>query len=553
MCIFANEMDKCLTIIHSDVPRPVRLNCPYYYQPDGLSLSAAKEVQQAIAAMPEWTVEVERGKMFGVLIVETPDGGVGYLKAYSGQIGGREDWDGWVPAVFDYLHPDGYFCRHENEISDINRQVAELTDSPRHILARARLARAEKEAEQKVADYRCFMAEQKALRRQRRAEGEADEVLVRESQFQKAELRRMKAALEAELLPLRAVVTRHEEELVTLKRIRKQMSDALQQWLFSKFVMLNANGDERTLLDIFKPTAQRIPPSGAGECCAPKLLQYAYMHGYKPLSIAEFWWGESPVGEVRQHLNFYPACQGKCRPILDFMLQGIDVMPNPLEQQECNTRLDIIYEDNWLIAVDKPAGMLSVPGKGQRLSALEILRKQLSQRARGYLPSGFLGELYPVHRLDMQTSGILFFSKSAVMQGDMQKMFAGREVRKQYRALLDGVCGCPQQGVIELPLAADFMNRPRQCVDMEKGKSAVTRYYILCTREGKTLIDLFPHTGRTHQLRVHCAHKDGLGIPIAGDDIYGYHSDRLYLHAMRIEFLHPITAKQIIVESKCPF
>lgn len=546
-------MDKCLTIIHSDAQRPQRLNCPYYYQPDALSLLAAQEVQQAIAAMPEWVAEISCGKMFGVLVVETPNGGVGYLKAYSGQIGGREDWDGWVPAVFDYLQPNGYFCQHENEISYINKKVAELEGSPLHAIACARLARAEKEAEQRVADYRRFMSEQKALRKQRRAEGEADEVLVKDSQFQKAELRRMKAALEAELLPLRDAVDGQKEELLTMKRIRKQKSDALQQWLFSKFVMLNANGEQRTLLDIFKPTAQRIPPSGAGECCAPKLLQYAYEHGYKPLSIAEFWWGESPVGEVRQHLNFYPACQGKCRPILDFMLQGIDVMPNPLEQQECNTRLDIIYEDNWLIAVDKPAGMLSVPGKGQRLSALEILRNQMAQRERGYLPSGFLGELYPVHRLDMQTSGILFFSKSAVMQGDMQKMFAGREVRKQYRALLDGVCECLEQGVIELPLAADFMNRPRQCVDYEKGKSAVTRYNILCTRESKTLIDLFPHTGRTHQLRVHCAHKDGLGIPIAGDDIYGYHADRLYLHAMRIEFLHPITAKQIIVESKCPF
>lgn len=532
-----------------DIILPERMNCPYYYQPHPLCRIAADMVQDDIAARTEWHDEVQNGKMFGVLVVKDADGQTGYLKAYSGQIGGREDWDNWVPAVFDYLQPDGYFVTKEKEISDINREIAALQSSERYRIACARLAKHQADADKRIADYRLFMAEAKQKRNQRRADGEDEGALIRESQFQKAELKRLRQNLTQSLAPLKAEVEGYEKRCLELGKQRKRMSDDLQHWLFSQFVMVNGVGERRTLVDIFKPTAQGVPPSGAGECCAPKLLQYAFLHGMKPLAMAEFWWGRSPVGELRTHLNFYPACQGKCRPILDFMLQGVDVEPNPLELPVGDQTLDVVYDDEWFVVVNKPAGMLSVPGKKSGLSAQEILQRQYQS---GMQESG-MGALLPVHRLDMQTSGLLMFAKSEAAQREMQRMFATRMVKKQYYAVLDGEPICPREGVIELPLVPDYINRPRQMVDRENGKPSVTLYNIICSRDGRTCVNLYPQTGRTHQLRVHCAHGDGFGTPIVGDDLYGVHSERLLLHAQTLEFLHPYTHQPLHIESKPAF
>lgn len=536
-------------IYPNDIILPERLNCPYYYQPHPLCSVVAKEIQADIASMDDWADEIGRGKMFGMLIVRDAAGCLGYLKAYSGQIGGREDWDGWVPAVFDYLQPDGYFVTKENEITAINRKLFELQSSERYRLACARLAKSQDDAAVDIEAYKKFMADEKLMRDKRRATGEDEAVLVRESQFQKAELKRLKQNLMKSQLPLKHEVERYERQCLELGVLRKRMSDELQQWLFSQFVMLNGLGERSTLTDIFRDTPQGVPPSGAGECCAPKLLQYAFRHDMTPVAMAEFWWGESPVGELRTHLNFYPACQGKCKPILDFMLQGVDVEPNPLEQPDDTCWLDVVYDDQWLVIVNKPSGMLSVPGKSNRRSAQEILLQQLV--ADGVMDAA--GTLYPVHRLDMQTSGLLIFAKTEAVQRDMQRMFATRVVRKQYYAVLDGIYEGSCEGTIELPLAPDYVNRPRQMVDREKGKHAITRYKIICTREERTYVRLYPQTGRTHQLRVHCAHEDGLGLPIVGDDLYGTHSERLLLHAQTLEFPHPYTHKSVCIECKPSF
>lgn len=532
-----------------DIILPKRMNCPYYYQPHPLCNVAVDEVRDDLAERDDWEDEIRGGKMFGVLVVQDADGQIGYLKAYSGQIGGREDWDNWVPAVFDYLQPDGYFVKKEKEISDINHALSALQSSERYRLACARLAKSQADADRKVADYRQFMSVSKQKRNQRRADGEDESVLVRESQFQKAELKRLKQSVGVSLAPLKAEVEKYESQMAELSRLRKRMSDDLQHWLFSQFVMLNAEGESRTLIDIFKHTPQGVPPSGAGECCAPKLLQYAFLHKMKPLAMAEFWWGRSPVGELRTHLNFYPACQGKCKPILDFMLQGVDVEPNPLESPVATERLDVVYEDEWLVVVNKPAGMLSVPGKNDRQSAQELLQRQLGDEG------GADGQilLWAVHRLDMQTSGLLMFAKTEGTQRDMQRMFATRMVKKQYYAVLDGVFAGAGEGIIDLPLAPDYINRPRQMVDKVDGKPSVTLYNIICSRDGRTFVNLYPQTGRTHQLRVHCAHGDGLGIPIVGDDLYGVHSERLLLHAQTLEFLHPYTHQQLRIEAKSAF
>ena len=331
----------------------------------------------------------------------------------------------------------------------------------------------------------------------------------------------------------------------SLKEERKQRSIALQQWIFRQFRLLNARGEEQDIYQIFEETAHRNPPAGTGECAAPKLLQHAYSNGLKPIAMAEFWWGESPKGEIRRHGYYYPACRHKCEPILNFMLQGLDVDPNPLLTSITDaTQLETVYEDEYLLVVNKPAGMLSVPGKTGQASVLSILQERYPDATGPIL----------VHRLDMDTSGLLLAAKDKDTHAELQKQFEGRSVKKRYIALLDGI---PQdkelKGFIRLPLRPDFDNRPLQIVCFEYGKPAVTRYEILDTSEARTRIAYYPETGRTHQLRVHSAHPDGMNCPIVGDPLYGQPSDRLYLHAERLEFRHPYTGQHLRVHKEPMF
>lgn len=331
-------------------------------------------------------------------------------------------------------------------------------------------------------------------------------------------------------------------------------SRRLQDYIFSQYEMLNANGERRNLLEIFKDTPLGYPPSGSGDCCAPKLLQYAFLHHLRPLCMAEFWWGESPKDEIRHHLNFYPSCMGRCKPILSWMLQGMAVDPNPMEMvnEELERQLEIVYEDEWLVIVNKPSGMLSVPGKISAPCVVDVLQKNRDNQ-----------KFCPVHRLDMFTSGLQIlvkmsegFSTSEVAEPmtdekaykDMQRMFESRQVKKCYVALLDGLVK-DDRGEIRLPLSADYLDRPRQKVDFEHGKTAVTEYEVVERRDGRTLIKLYPHTGRTHQLRVHCASEHGLGCPIVGDELYGRKEKRLCLHAQSLSFVHPVTGKDVTVEA----
>ena len=523
------------------------LNCPFYVEPslaeDPLMREAVAQTKTKIAAHEEWQEEVAKGKMFGVLVTCDAEGQIHHLSAYSGQIGGRADWEGFVPAVFDYLQPDGYFCVHEQEISDINHHIETLLHDDAYLSA----LRQQQEAEVRYAKETCAFQEEMRKAKQRRDErrptATPDETaaMIRESQWMKAELKRMKRRQQAEAAPLVQRVTETEETVFRLKRERKRLSDDLQRWLFSHFVMRNARGEERDLLDIFSPTPQGIPPSGAGECCAPKLLQYAFLHNLQPLRIAEFWQGASPVGEIRQHDAFYPACRGKCLPILRFMLQGLDVEPNPLEQPT-QQPLEIVYEDRLFVVVNKPAGMLAVPGKSARESVYSIVRNRYPE-AEGPMI---------VHRLDMATSGLMIVAKTTWAYHQLQRQFEQRTVKKRYIALLSGDISrrVAEYGTICLPLRPDINDRPRQIVDHEHGKEAVTDYEIIGTEKGHTRIALYPHTGRTHQLRVHCAHPEGLNCPILGDALYGTPSDRLYLHAESLTFIHPETGEEMKVEGR---
>ena len=545
------------------------MNNPLDYEPHPLCIQACREVQEMLARREDWQEEIARGKMFGVLIVENVKTDAdnpkwGYLAAYSGQIGGRSDWEDFVPAVFDYLQPDGYFKTHETEISRINQSISHLEKDERMKEARTLIRQLQEERKRTIAAYQEKMKEAKAKRDSRREAGklsEAEEAeMIRESQFMKAELRRLKKSL-SEKTALETEFEDYQENILRLKQLRKQLSDALQQWLFSQFRMLNQEGESKDLLEIFRDEALKeypqaaiatsriaalkmVPPAGSGECCEPKLLQYAYQHGYKPLQMAMFWWGESPKEEIRHHLQFYPACNGKCKPILHWMLPASTFEPEAINLSIYD-KVETLYEDREIAVIHKPEGLLSVPGKDAAQPSVYALMRRKYPEATGPLI---------VHRLDMATSGVLLIAKTEFAYHRLQQAFLNHQIQKKYVAIISGR-DIPERGIISLPLQPDYLNRPRQIVNHEQGKEAITEYEILERIDGSHLrIALYPKTGRTHQLRVHCAHQEGLNAPILGDPLYGNEkAARLHLHAEEITFEHPLTGKKITIKRKADF
>lgn len=526
---------------------PDKFTYPFHYTPHPLCIAAAEEVKTYLSTQQTWQEELTKGKMFGVLIVQTPNQEIGYLAAFSGQLAGHYMHPFFVPPVYDLLQPDGFFKKEEKQISALNKKIdASIADARNQQLkqaVRAMSLQAEKEIEQAKKEIK----QAKQVREERRqwcTSNEALEQMIRESQFMKAELKRLERRWKEALTPLEEELKSYETELEALKIERKQRSANLQQRLFSAFKLWNARGEEKDLWAIFATTKVQTPPAGSGECAAPKLLQYAYIHHLKPIAMAEFWWGESPKGEIRKQGLFYPSCQGKCGPILGHMLQGLRVEENPLHQVVKGLpEPEIVYEDEWLLVVNKPAGLLSVPGKADTISSvLDFIRAHC----------GTATEPLVVHRLDMATSGLLLAAKTKAVHQNLQAQFKNRTIKKSYIALLEkGIS--TTEGCIELPLAPDYLNRPRQVIDYQNGKPAVTRYRVLNTTDKGTRILFEPLTGRTHQLRVHAAHVEGLNAPIIGDELYGQRSDRLYLHAESLTFQHPATGESITLTRKADF
>ena len=593
-----------LHTLNVSIPSPRQFTYPFCYDVDPLAEAASLELQRYIADADLMSTEKGCGKMFGVLVVEYEDeeGALqrGFLAAYSGLLGGRNDWPYFVPPVFDAQQPDGHFKRTEREISAINREIAAIEHDPEYLQSVAQHEQTKKRLQAEVDAFKAEVDAAKARRDARRKSGEPlseeeQAEMIRESQFMKAELRRRRKAMEKAESTLNS---QHSTFLKSLQRKRKQMSDELQRWLFSAYRMLNAKGEERDLIDIFREYTHAMPPAGAGDCCAPKLLQYAYQHHLRPVCMAEFWWGESPASEIRHHLHYYPACRSKCLPILTHMLKGLDVAPNPLAQKRHTAEPRVLYADEYIMVVDKPAGMLSVPGKAEsvrseysdsaNISVEEYFANlQLPTNSQFTTEQFTIGEadnskfkiqnskfLKAAHRLDMDTSGLLVLARTEEAYVELQRQFASRETVKRYEAVLSGVptqnsklktqnsstqpSGCLE--AISLPLIADINDRPRQRVDMEHGKPALTLYNIVEVRavdantavayttkkvdKGRTLVHLYPKTGRTHQLRVHCAHPLGLACPILGDPLYGIErADRMYLHAAELTFRHPVTGE----------
>ena len=554
----------------SHIALPEKFTYPFLYTPHPLCALAAEEVKEYITSRKEWQDELTLGKMFGVLVVTqetegatkkatdkdtekgTEEGGrIGYLAAFSGNLAGKNMHTYFVPPVYDLLQPQGFFKIEEEQISAINIRINELENSASCLESKEKW---KIETEQAQAELNHAKAELKAAKedreaRRRSSAGISEEelsALIRESQYQKAEYKRKKKAWKKRLEELEAEVNRFKSEIESLKAERKERSAALQQKLFGQFQMLNARGEVKDLCTIFEQTVQKVPPAGAGECALPKLLQYAYLHQLKPLAMAEFWWGDSPKNEIRHHGYYYPSCKGKCEPILQHMLQGLEVDENPLlNNVHKDTELETVFEDEWLVVVNKPAGMLSVPGKAEDMDSVYHRLKKKYPDATGPMI---------VHRLDMATSGLLLVAKTKEVHQHLQAQFENKSIKKRYIALLDGVIAeTGKTGKISLPLCLNPLDRPRQMVNEEYGKEAVTEYQIITNSRSCTRIAFYPLTGRTHQLRVHAAHPKGLNCPILGDELYGKKADRLYLHAEYIEFRHPVYGDIICIHKEPEF
>ena len=531
----------------SDIDLPTRFTNPFDYQPHRLCQLAAGETQAYIASQPPLHRELEEGKMFGVLVVKRMDGKVGFLSAFSGTLLGQMVLPYFVPPIYDQTQSKGYFRQEEHQISLLHRQYVELLRSEPYLQAKAELENKRRERDEYLQAMRESFRQAKERSHRLRADGqltpEEEASLMRESQFQKAEIKRQEQRLAMETAPYEEALNRLDEQASLLQKAYNQRSMQLQQWLFEQYELQNAKGEQKPLLEVH-PAA----PSGTGDCAAPKLLQYAFLHHMQPLCMAEFWWGKGN----HEHGHYYSSCQAKCKPLLRFMLQGLEV-DDPYSTQRSqmlirDQELEILFEDDYFIAINKPAGLLSVPGHAPIDNAVDRLKRQRMGM-----------EVYAIHRLDMDTSGILLFAKDTTTLSLMQQAFEQRKVHKQYIALLEAR-PAQDQGVISLPLAPNYEEHPLQMVDLTHGHQAITRYRVIddnnskCdSNNGPVRVIFEPQTGRTHQLRVHASHRLGLHCPICGDTLYGETASRLFLHASRLSFEHPYTRQTITIHCKETF
>jgi tRNA pseudouridine32 synthase/23S rRNA pseudouridine746 synthase len=521
------------------IPLPEKFTFPFYYEPHPLSVIAAKALQNYLETQNDFQHnfglnDIQQGlvigKMFGVLVVQNQNNELGFLWAFSGKLAESNQHPFFVPTVFDMLTADSFFKKEETLLNQYNREIELLENNPDYLYAIKQLEQTKLKADKEIQTQKEAIKQGKKLRSEKRNTFpvESIEQLNKESQDEGILLKKMAQYWNHHIKAVTEKVELFTNQINQLKEERKVKSVALQQQLFAEYAFLNQYLELKSLAAIFNGN----PPAGAGECAAPKLLHYAFKHLLKPIAMAEFWWGQSPKGEMRKHQQFYPACTGKCEPILKHMLQGIPMEENPFAINPAEGKeLAIVFEDDYLLLVNKPAEFLSVPGKQ--------ITDSVQTRIKTLYPNAMI-----VHRLDMSTSGLLIFGKTPDIYKKLQAQFIKRNVKKRYVAQLDGVLS-EDSGSINLPLRGDLHNRPNQIVCFEHGKPAQTHWEVIERKDNKTLVYFYPITGRTHQLRVHAAHSLGLNTPIVGDDLYGTKADRLHLHAERITFVHPIS-KEII-------
>lgn len=543
----------------SGIALPEKFTFPFYYEPHELSVIAAKALQNYLENQTDFEhnfgLDAEQdglviGKMFGVLVVQNTDDELGYLWAFSGKLADQNHLPLFVPTVFDMLEENSFFLIGIKELNAINLEVETLESNPDFLRLTEILQTETALASAKLEAEKIKMSEAKKARKLQRKKAQAEitdsvalenimNELVRESLRDKFLLRELTEYLENHLSEMKEKLSQFTNKINQLKEERSQKSSALQQQIFAEYAFLNQHKELKSLAEIFHGN----PPAGAGECAAPKLLHYAFQNNLKPIAMAEFWWGQSPKSEVRKHGQFYPACTGKCEPILAHMLKDIPMDKNPFGINPAEGKeLEVVFEDEYLALVNKPAEFLSVPGKQ--------VKDSVSARLAALYPNA-TGPLI-VHRLDMATSGLLLIAKSSEIHKELQSQFIKRKVKKRYVALLDGLLK-EDSGIIDLPLRVDLDNRPNQMVCYEHGKTAQTKWEVIERRENQTLVYFYPITGRTHQLRVHAAHNLGLNTPIVGDDLYGTKANRLHLHAESITFSHPISKELITVTLAAEF
>ncbi|MEH0758724.1 RNA pseudouridine synthase [Vibrio sp. 16] len=539
---------------------PEKFTFPFYYQPHPLCVLAAEQLQTHLTHQTDWQHDFGLtgnqdgiGKMFGVLLVHSPEGELGYFSAFSGKIADQNLLPGFVPPVFDMLAEESFFRSDLAKITELNEQVKQRQANPELHAFQQQLAQYQDDYQQAEQTQRELMIQGRAARKKQRKLAEqtltgdalklALDDLARQSVAEKNVLKYLKLEWEEKINQVSIQLNALTEQIDAIKQQRKQRSNQLQNKLFEQYRFYNIRKDEKSLKAIFAPTTSPTPPAGAGECAAPKLLHFAFKHGYTPLALAEFWWGVSPKSEIRKHKSYYPSCNSKCQPILGHMLEGMRIDDNPLEKSWAEDKeLEILYEDDVMVIVNKPSGLLSVPGKTITDSAYTRLQKRYPDAEGPFV----------IHRLDMATSGILVFALTRRANKNLQKQFISRSVQKRYIAQIEGEVQV-QNGTINLPMRGDPDDRPRQLVCYEHGKPAETYWELIETSNGQSKLYMHPKTGRTHQLRVHCAHHLGLNMPIVGDALYGTKSDRLHLHAQRLELHHPYNHEPMTFSAKCEF
>ncbi|HLP87121.1 MAG TPA: RluA family pseudouridine synthase [Nostocaceae cyanobacterium] len=488
------------------------------------------------------------GKMYGVLLVELPNGEKRVIKAFSGLLQGHSVVEGWVSPIPGREEVALQEAQTLAELSTIKQELIALQKLPVREEYNTLLANFTQELQQ-MSDRHSQSKQQRHQKRQHFCQTLTGQTLTEalvqleaESRLQGIERRHLKRRQNEILQPLQEIITTADIKIQELKQRRKAISRKLQAQMHAAYSLTNFAGKSLSLQQLL-PTGT---PTGTGDCCAPKLLHYAATHQLKPLAMAEFWWSSSAVQDKIPG-EFYGACVERCQPLMGFLLSGIKpqnhIFTN-FHETSINLEIEIIYEDNWLIAINKPAGLLSVPGRyaHNQDSVLSRLRHQYNT------------ELMTVHRLDQDTSGILILARNKQTYINLNQQFQQRQIHKIYEAILAGFL-TTQQGIIDLPLWGNPENRPYQQVDFERGKPSVTKFQVLKYQGNHTRIEFQPITGRTHQLRVHAADKLGLGVPILGDRLYSENTEskRLHLHAREISFQHPQTGESIHLQTNTPF
>jgi len=554
------SMPSCVTPYTHDISAvllPKQFTYPFCYKPHLLAEIACEELQKKLAIFHPLATK-QKGRMYGVLVVKTPKGELGYLSALSGNANDCKDDENdkinFVPAIHQVNDKSAKEIAKQAEINNINSEIARLETNPKLAELTQLFTKQSKRTQGQIEQLQSKMRANKKKRKEKRLwlesaslpESEYRSIsieLSRQSVTDKKALLALKESSGQQLNAIELELAKLTLEIDTLKKTRKKLSSRLQKEYFKQYQLLNIQGERKDLIELFRDTIEQKPPAGSGDCAAPKLLQYAFLHRLTPICMAEFWWGEQPKSEIRKHLHFYPACQGKCQPILTHMLKGIDVEENPLLRNPAEGKsLDIVYSDEHLVVVNKPADFLSVPGKSIQDSVYSRIRDMFPQ-ATGSLV---------LHRLDMATSGLLLLALNERAHKHLQHQFIDKKISKRYVAIIDGLL-TEKSGKITLPLRGDIDDRPRQMVCYEYGKKAETHWEVIEHSNSQTKLYLYPISGRTHQLRVHCAHPQGLNMPIVGDGFYGKHSSRLHLHAQRLSFTHPISKEVLTFEVEADF